>query len=420
MDSDTLAKPNCSLCSYFQIQLGTCSKHSLDITYPEWTLCAHFNSNHSTHLESELLKELSFDWVYSIDEIVPEPLIQVIRKRKGNSSQQTGKLLENSPFLENSDPESFFTKIDRVRFYQKYQFMLLGACQGDRLGFMTQGYDKDQIKYIYGDPISTIAVRQGDGDWSELLHSKDSYLLLAVLNSISQSSPGHVTFSASSLSVQLQKYASEMCFIGKATQEAIDKLKAGLHWSVTGILANGSGALVRLLPLCILDRAFFQEAIVLQALPTHIGKKIWSCSQLLGLASYYLLNQDPEQFDLTKFAFYLQTLVAGLDDELVQRVWEIATGDSHHLENTIDDWYAQVRPGGYVIDVLSTALKLFFVGYRDPQKIMYQGVNQGYEATTILACLGGLLGALYGDQFLLFEKDFFEADLLETISKRLV
>lgn len=289
---------------------------------------------------------------------------------------------------------------------------MLGLVVGDALGVPVQFMKRRDIQNRWQGPVTNMesggVYDKPAGTWSD-----DSSMALATLDSLCEYHGYH----ADDI---MQKYVYWMYEglytpegasfdVGITCHEAIAKYAQGTSWKdcgKTGEYANGNGALMRVLPLCLwygaLQKAgktdtescirVIQEA---GALTHNHARSHMSC----GLY-YFMVRQLLE--DGAKSTKLLGLLQKGLSEGFAfyaNRPEGQQEGEHFHRVRELTQLKAltekDIRSTGYVIDTLEAVLWCL-VTTDTYEACMCKAVNLGDDTDTVAAIAGGLAGLYYG------------------------
>ncbi|MFW6080116.1 MAG: ADP-ribosylglycohydrolase family protein, partial [Gemmatimonadota bacterium] len=198
---------------------------------------------------------------------------------------------------------------------------------------------------------------------------------------------------------------------GKTCTRAALRLKSGTPWFEAGGESAGNGAAMRAAPVGIVragDFAALRHDATLATVPTHADGMAVASTVAQAFAVAYLLRTrhgglDPEGF--------LHTVAAALDGipdpghperrpgadpsrrvTLAERIHELPA----LLGLDREDAMARTYNGGFVLESLPAALWFFAAHAEDPEEAIVRAASAGYDADTVAAMVGNLVGAYHG------------------------
>ncbi len=177
--------------------------------------------------------------------------------------------------------------------------------------------------------------------------------------------------------------------IGIQTNRAIAALRGGASWETSGPaheMANGNGALMRVLPLALWHRGPDAELIALaaeQSRPTHAHPRSRVCCAMLCLWAKRLLESVDAPWDAA--ARVLRDDATGRD-----ATWRA------EVDGILDPGHARSASGsGYVVDTLWSA-RLALQQGENYAAVVRRAIAFGHDTDTTAAIAGGLAGIRHG------------------------
>ena len=287
---------------------------------------------------------------------------------------------------------------------------IMGLVTGDALGNPVQFMKRNEIKErglvcgmeaggVYETPIGT---------WTD-----DSSMALATLDSIREID----AIVPEDIMLNFVRWLHNGDFTpegkafdqGMTCSEAIDRFAAERNWKTcgrTGEYANGNGALMRILPVCL----YYVEK-ELSGNPFAVEETIEAVHQVTALTHnhlrakmasglYYFMVREVVlgHGSLTErlqkglsagFDFYKKDVLNLTETARFGRLMDLAA-----LSALPDD---KIRSSGYVVDTLEAAV-WSLVCTDSYQNCLLRAVNLGDDADTVGAVAGGLAGLYYGYQ----------------------
>lgn len=283
---------------------------------------------------------------------------------------------------------------------------MMGVVVGDALGMPVQFVDRENLKLH---PITTMTgygtYRMPPGTWSD-----DSSMALATLASLKEKRYVDLDDIMGRFVDWLYNGAytpygksfdmGQTCFRAISNYKRIkDCMKCG----VTGEYANGNGALMRIMPVCIYSyeltkRGLFSEKEAV-LLIHHVGalthNHIRSC-MACGIYYFLIVAILEENGDLNSrlqigmkkaVRFYQKDLLNYAECSCYSRLFDLTEFAS--VEES------QIKSSGYVVDTLEAAVWCL-LSTDSFEKCLLKAVNLGDDADTVGAIAGGLAGLYYG------------------------
>lgn len=293
---------------------------------------------------------------------------------------------------------------------------MMGLVVGDALGTPVQFMNRDEIKNREKGPVTDMeeggVFGMPKGTWSD-----DSSMALATLSSINEKRE----LDAGDIMMRFVKWElkGEYTPFGQAFDQgntcsesiyrfidSADVTKCG----GTGERANGNGALMRILPVCLYyynrqkqvctseDEAIFGIHKVASLTHNHLRSNM--CCGLY----YFMVKSviDGREELHTKKTNLQQLLQEGIDKGLkyygrdIRNLTEMAyLGRLFHLDafkNVSED---KIKSTGYVIDSIEAAIWCL-INTDSYKECMLKAVNLGKDTDTVAAIAGGLAGLYYG------------------------
>jgi len=282
---------------------------------------------------------------------------------------------------------------------------MMGVVVGDALGVPVQFVSREELKKY---PVRTMdgygTYNMPPGTWSD-----DSSMALATLDSIREN--GEVNYSDICERFYRWLFFGEYTPGGKAFDQGNTCVKAIGNFlrdkdyrtcGVTGEWANGNGALMRIMPVCL----YAYE---------KVQKKEWGLSQAIDCVHQVAAlthNHLRSNIACGIYFFLVKHIIEGnqiLKERLQNGVDEAVSfyqGDVNCEELTyytrlfdLDDFATvkenSIKSSGYVVDSLEAAVwSLITTG--TVEECLLKAVNLGGDTDTVGAIAGGLAGLFYG------------------------
>lgn len=292
---------------------------------------------------------------------------------------------------------------------------MMGLVVGDALGVPVQFLSRDEIKNRAEGPVAGMesggVYNMPEGTWSD-----DSSMALATLASIiDRKEIDLVDIMARFVNWELE---GEYTPYGEAFDQGNTCIRAIYRFvkhpdiktcGLTGEYANGNGALMRILPVCLYyydrsgETAVTSEEDAIEGIHVisglthnHIRSKM--CCGIYYFMCRSIIDGAGKEQEVNLAAL----LQEGIDNGLkyygrdISNLPEMAyLGRLFHLSEFKDVPEAQIRSTGYVIDSIEAAVWCLITtdSYKD---CMLKAVNLGDDTDTVAAIAGGLAGLYYG------------------------
>lgn len=258
---------------------------------------------------------------------------------------------------------------------------IMGLVVGDALGVPVEFKKRDTYKIT--DMIGFGTYNQPPGTWSD-----DSSMTLATLESMSKLGkidPADImqNFFYWLDDAKFTPYG-KVFDVGGGTRRAIvryangtDPLKCGGKTRMD----NGNGALMRILPVAMLE----PETVAQVAKLTHAHFiSVFACSIYAEIVSNLMNGEEKEE----AVAAGIEKFIADIESvSMLEEFKRLPT--IQYLKRE------EIKSSGYVVDSLEAALWCFLHG-KDYKSTVLLAVNLGEDTDTIAAIVGGLAGLHYG------------------------
>ena len=201
---------------------------------------------------------------------------------------------------------------------------------------------------------------------------------------------------------------------GAATLEAVNALARGVAWDRAGVASEGNGAAMRVAPLALLhpvDLESLRSDSALSAVITHATRMaVVSAIAQAFMVAWCLhrragaLTADTLRSELLAG---LGVALDGVSEDAVAESRDDRPGRfrlSERLAEAIQmpfasppDAFEYFHNGAFVLESLPASLWCFLRHWDDPQQAILTAVSGGYDADTVAAMTGALVGALHGE-----------------------
>lgn len=216
--------------------------------------------------------------------------------------------------------------------------------------------------------------------------------------------------------------------VGRSFKESIRSLEDGEDWRRSGQESSSNGAAMRVAPLGVYfrdDTDKLKQRVIDQSVLTHRDPMAIAAAQAIAHAVALVLpmRKAPAAGELlTQILDQVRAaeeLAAGQEEGMIPNVAALKNSFSDalaklsdYLELPLEEGLAKIaehaeatseRPGvggtgGYVLSSVVTSLYIFLRHLGTYESAVLAAVNQGGEADTMGAIVGGLAGALHGFQ----------------------
>ncbi len=289
--------------------------------------------------------------------------------------------------------------------------MLFGIAVGDALGVPVEFCRRSERKT---DPVISMRNqgphRQEAGTWSD-----DASLTFCTAEAMMGD------YSSELLAHNFLKWKTEAYWsargtvfdIGIATQEALNRLRQGVHHSISGgddEFSNGNGSLMRVAPLawhpCQNTREFYQLVKEASSITHRHKRSVLACHYHLEFLRLLACGTHPEEaWEIQRKCWPDKILGNQLADEKdMQPFGRLLSIDFGHLPEE------QIESGGYVIHSLEAAVWCLLQTSTYESAVL-KAVNLGADTDTTAAICGALAGTWYG-------KDAIPEDWLRVLAGR--
>lgn len=314
----------------------------------------------------------------------------------------------------------------RVDYPDKYRGALVGTGIGDALGRPVEGWSPRNIREVYG------VVRRYESKRTREpgTITDDTQLTIAIAQSIVE----HGGLDPEDVADRFAAWLPIGRGTGHATREGIVAYLGGAPWWEAGDDSAGNGAAMRTAPIGLLhplDVDALRRDAAIAAVITHADPMAAASAIAQSWTVAYLLHTEPGRFDI---ADYFEGLTRVLDDvpdpghperrigarepvRLLDRILEVG----ERLDQTPKELFAFTHNGAFVLESLPAALWCFLRSPEDPEKVLVTAVNAGYDADTVGAMAGAVVGAYVGEKA--FPEEWLAgleyADGLEGLAERI-
>jgi len=289
----------------------------------------------------------------------------------------------------------------------------MGLVVGDALGVPVEFMTRDEIRESSEGPVTGMR-GHGTYDVPSGTWSDDSSMALATLVSLNDKG----TIDLDNIMRQFtywQEFGEYTPFHetfdeGLTCRAAIDAFKKDGNpktCGVTGEHANGNGALMRILPLCLfvyekvktgkmIDEEAIKRVHEVAALTHNHLRSCMCCGVYYFLVKAILTNKDKQVANLIDIlqqgmdaarCFYIGNPKNANEMRYLDRVWNLREFQEVPKE--------KIKSSGYVIDTLEAALWCL-IRSKSYRETVLLAVNLGDDTDTVASVTGGLAGLFYG------------------------
>lgn len=415
--------PSCAGCG--QLRGLSCVAWGVAIDNPEYTLCSRFAGPEEEEGAAlgrwPQLAELAPDWLHRLDpEGQASPWVQVARRRRARpggggtqaltrplpapeaASRGTNALGRGTGRLADGALEEAPRALAPLVWPQppamptpdRWAGALVGLALGDAMGFPAEGLSPEEVLMTYGGPLDMPVGRLGRRHrWPAGQITRHTQLALV----LGESFVAAEGLQLDDFAARLVRWLPRALRPGRATQEAVQALAQGAHWSHSGRPSAGiSGALrgmVLALPLWQ-DPAALRQAAIAQAWPTHRAPEVLAASAMLSAALAGALVAEARDFHPRPWLAHVQRAVQGMAPAAEERLALVAS--MLEVEQSPEEGMAQLRCGGFALECGGAALYALAMCHEDPAAALRLAANAGHDAAATTAIVGALVGALHG------------------------
>jgi ADP-ribosylglycohydrolase len=281
---------------------------------------------------------------------------------------------------------------------------MVGTGIGDALGSPVEGWTPEDIRNGYGGAVRSYEPA-GPGRPGTL--TDDTQLTLCLAQSIVE----HGRLEPDDLARRFSAWLPIGRGIGWSTTESILAYQSGRPWWKAGIDSAGNGAAMRTAPIGLLhpvDVDALRRDAALAAVVTHADPMAVASVVAQSWTIAYLLHTEPGRFDVADYLASLSRVLGDVPDpghperrvgakvpvRLLDRILEVG----ERLDQSPQEVFALTHNGAFVLESLPAALWCFLRSPEDPERVIVTAVNGGYDADTVGAMAGAVVGAYLGEK----------------------
>jgi TDG/mug DNA glycosylase family protein len=273
---------------------------------------------------------------------------------------------------------------------------LIGAAVGDAFGMPLEFLSHDDIKRIYGGPVTDMSPPGPHSPYRHLTkgqYTDDTQMMMALAQAIIEAGfPDPYTIAEKF--VEWYHSPGNNRGPGVGCMQACRKLSQGECWDRAGSDSAGNGAAMRVMPVALMyhgDEARIMEFARQQSIITHRDERAIEGAQLIALAVNYLLGgEDPS-------ALITHLLPHAAIGEIKQQLLKVQALLELKAEGEwVFSHMASLGTSGYIVHTLGASLYAFLHSPYDFGQVVVTAANAGDDADTTACIAGALAGAYNG------------------------
>jgi ADP-ribosylglycohydrolase len=295
-----------------------------------------------------------------------------------------------------------FDRDPKVDYQDHFRGAMVGTATGDALGRALEGMSPYRIRQKHG-YVTELIPWGGYVSGPKGTLTDDTEMTLSLAQSIIEKG-----------GVDPHDVAERFMYwgligrgMGSATRAACGRLAKGSSWDEAGSASAGNGAAMRSTPIALaapfdmdtLRRIAAQTTVITQADTTAVASSI-----VMAYVTAFLLHTPTGRLDLDELLFGIDAVLEGIEDPPIKqrkpgrrvtlrdRIHEVFM--MRHMY--IEDIYDVTHNGAFVLESLPAAIGAFIVNHDDPERIVTDAANGGYDADTVAAMAGSFAGAYHG------------------------
>jgi ADP-ribosylglycohydrolase len=318
------------------------------------------------------------------------------------SYRHTDKTTDTADLIAPSETGFRLERRYDVDYRDKFRGAMVGTGIGDALGRPAEGMYPQSIAMEWG-YLEDYIPWDGWTSGPKGTLTDDTELALCIAQSLVETGE----FDPGDLAERFRTWYPVGRGIGSATWAACDRLERGTPWFQSGSASAGNGAAMRAAPLGLaapfdmdeLRRISAWSTVITHASPTAVASTV-----VMAYSVAYLVHTAPGSLDLDQLLSGIDRSLERLDDpELPNRRRAGSTTLRQRIHDVFDmrdqsleDIFAVTHNGAFVLEALPAAIAAFVVNTEDPQRVITEAVNGGFDADTVGAMAGALAGAYHG------------------------
>jgi len=287
---------------------------------------------------------------------------------------------------------------------------LYGVAIGDAMGMPTTFLSRSEIKSRYGKVNDFLEAPLEGSVHSKMVrgqYTDDTELTIALARAIVRA--GRVDPSA--VAEELLKWADEhdvlnTTLIGPSTRAAIEGLKKGISYTVTGSKGTTNGCAMKITPVAIFDAMASDrmtvEDVINACMPTHHTAISVSGASALCFAVKECLRGEREISRIVNASLVGASegakAMGDPSSSIEARIRYAISISNSSFDGFLDDLYSfLLEPHGALTeDAVPAAIAIFAHSGGSFRDAIIEGVNLGGDSDTISSMVGGLAGAYSG------------------------
>jgi ADP-ribosylglycohydrolase len=289
----------------------------------------------------------------------------------------------------------------------RFRGAILGTAIGDALGRPAEGCRPDEIREWGGirDFLPWFGWEDGPlGTWTD-----DTQMTMCVAESLLA---GGGRLDPDDLATRFVDWLPVGRGIGQTCRKAVTRLTEGVPWWEAGVASAGNGAAMRVAPVGLLhagDLPALRHDAALSALVTHADPMAVSSAIAQAFIVGWCAQTEPGRLDIAELVEALAVVLCDVPDpgaaerrpgsgddpvRLVDRLCEVPG----LVPADPDEAFGYLFNGAFVLESLPAALWCFLRSPEDAEQVLVTAVQGGYDADTVAAMAGAMVGAYLGDE----------------------
>lgn len=290
----------------------------------------------------------------------------------------------------------------------KVRGALVGTAIGDALGRPAEGHTRETVQEFYGE-LRDFVPHPGWTDGPIGTWSDDTQMTVCVAESLIA---GGGRLDPDDLAQRFVEWLPIGRGMGATCVEAVERFIAGRPWWQAGVASAGNGAAMRAAPVGVVhagDVSALRHDAALSAVITHADPMAVSSAIAQAFVVAWCATCRPSYLDAGELLDALREVLSDVHDpghverrpdagsvpvRLVDRLCEVGDMLAWRPEAAFD----LLQSGAFVLESLPAALWCFLRSPDDPEDVVVTAVQGGYDADTIAAMAGAMVGAYLGDE----------------------
>jgi ADP-ribosylglycohydrolase len=288
----------------------------------------------------------------------------------------------------------------------RFRGAILGTAIGDALGRPAEGCRPDEIRDWGGirDFLPWFGWEDGPvGTWTD-----DTQMTMCVAESLIARGG---RLDPNDLATRFVDWLPAGRGVGATCRQAVTRLTEGVPWWEAGVASAGNGAAMRVAPVGLLhagDLPALRHDAALSAVVTHADPMAVSSAIAQAFIVAWCAQTEPGRLDVAELVEALAVVLSDVPDpgaaerrpgagdgpfRLVDRLGEVPG----LLSADPGEAFAYLFNGAFVLESLPAALWCFLRSPEDAEQVLVTAVHGGYDADTVAAMAGAMVGAYLGD-----------------------